>query len=412
MAKIQKERPYYGIWIVAVYCLVLPAIFLFSNPIGLYMLPICEDLGISQGVYSLSRTCVSIICAASYLLYTTLQKRLTLRGMVCMGLLSGAISAFLYSVSVSIFTIFIAAVFNAFINPLASQISMGNLVNNWFVKRNATVMSIIFTCGNLGGFLNAKLVAFWIITFGWRASMRNTMLILLTVMVLAFLVLRDHPSDKGLIPWGADEQKVSKNAPPDVLPGADYSNTRKSKPFYCLMIWAFLTGLLTYPIINIVPSLLSSLGYDTVFSGTALSFISIGSLIFLPLLGVSVDKWGIRPALILFSVFNFLSILGSLTLTPGKPYSALITSLCLGIGNIVFPMLPMFIRELFGYRDYALYSSRANILRMLGTVLGYPLFGFTYDLLKSYNPIFILFTFLSATMLVFGLIASGSKTPL
>ena len=73
---------YYGVWIVIAYCLIVPAIYMFSNPIGLYMLPICDELGISQGVYSLSRTCVSVICALSYLLYVPLQKRCSLRVMI------------------------------------------------------------------------------------------------------------------------------------------------------------------------------------------------------------------------------------------------------------------------------------------------------------------------------------------
>ncbi len=403
MEQKKGGKIYYGVWIVAAYCLIVPAIYMFSNPIGLYMLPICDELGISQGVYSLSRTCVSVICAFSYLLYVPLQKRCSLRVMICLGLLCGAMSAFCYSAATSVAFIFIAAFFNALINPLSNQISMGNLMNNWFVKHNATIMSIIFACGNIGGFFNAKLIAHWISTEGWRGSMRITMLILLSVMVVVFLIIRDHPSQKGLRPYGAEENA---KAAPAELPGAVYKDTLKTVDFWGVMLWACLSGIIVYPVINIVPAYLSELGFDTVFSGTAVSFISIGTLVTLPLVGISVDRWGIRPTIYLSTVSYVLAVVLLLFLAPGNKAMALAATTILGISSVSFPALPMFIKVRFGFRDYSLYSTRANIVRMLGNALGYPLLGFAYDIFGSYRSVFILFILFSLAMLAAGLTAS------
>ena len=72
----------------------------------------------------------------------------------------------------------------------------------------------------------------------------------------------------------------------------------------------------------------------------------------------------------------------------------------------------MFIKEVFGFRDYSQYMSQANIVRMLGTAIGYPLLGFAHDLVNSYNLIFVIFALLSLIMLVSGIIATGKREPL
>ena len=409
-----KTRLHYGFWIVAVYCLIVPCIFLFSNPIGLYMVPICEELGVPQGVYSLSRTFTSVLCAGSYIFYVPLQKRFGVRILICMGIFSGVLSAFFYSTAGNLAMIFLAAAFSAFINPLAHQVSMGNMVNAWFAKRNATILSVIFACGNLGGFFNAKLIAYWISAYGWRNSMRNTMFILISIMVVAFLVLRDSPSAKGLRPWGMEAPAAGpeEGGDPPELPGARFLDTRHHPKYCCLLIWSFLTGIMTYPVINVVPALLSSLGYDTIFSGTAVSLLSVGSLILLPVLGITVDKWGSRSAIVCCEAFYLISIFCFLILGEGQPFIALAANLTLGIANILFPLLPMFIKEVFGFRDYSQYMSQANIVRMLGTAIGYPLLGFAHDLVNSYNLIFVIFALLSLIMLVSGIIATGKREPL
>ena len=51
-----KGRFHYAFAVAAAYCLVIPAIYLFSNPFSMYMVPIVEDLHISRGTYSVSYT--------------------------------------------------------------------------------------------------------------------------------------------------------------------------------------------------------------------------------------------------------------------------------------------------------------------------------------------------------------------
>ena len=139
-----KGRFHYAFAVAAAYCLVIPAIYLFSNPFSMYMVPIVEDLHISRGTYSLHQTIHEIISAIAYFLYVKAQKRFGLRELATMGLLCAALAAVCYAVAHSVPLLFLGGAFSALIWPLSSQVTAGSIVNNWFAKKSATVISVIF----------------------------------------------------------------------------------------------------------------------------------------------------------------------------------------------------------------------------------------------------------------------------
>ena len=193
--------------------------------------------------------------------------------------------------------IFLASAASGFIWPLFSQVSVGNIVNNWFARKGATIISAMFTFSNLCAFFTSKLVASWIENDGWRSSMLYTMWLILAVTILVFLVVRDRPSDKKLQPWGikgkaGEEAREQEDA--SVLPGAEFKSALRSPKLYCAYFWTFITGLIVYPVVYAVPAHLSTVGFDTVFSGDVVGLFSIGSVVFLLPLGWAMDRWGVR----------------------------------------------------------------------------------------------------------------------
>ena len=49
MEQTSNKKFHYAFLVILVYAIALPAVFLFSNAFGLYMVPITEELGISRG---------------------------------------------------------------------------------------------------------------------------------------------------------------------------------------------------------------------------------------------------------------------------------------------------------------------------------------------------------------------------
>ena len=206
---------HYAFLVVIVYAIALPAVFLFSNSFGLYMVPITEELGISHGAYSLTQSFNEIVSGVLYFLYVRIERRFKIRYIITAGAFAGALAALLYAVSGNLPMIFLASAVSGFIWPLFSQVSVGNIVNNWFARKGATIISAMFTFSNLCAFFTSKMVASWIDNAGWRQAMLYTMWLILAVTVLVFLVIRDHPAEKNLKPWGVEHKDGEQEEKPD-----------------------------------------------------------------------------------------------------------------------------------------------------------------------------------------------------
>ena len=311
------------------------------------------------------------------------SKKFKIRYIITAGALSGAIAALLYAISGNLPMIFLASAASGFIWPLFSQVSVGNIVNNWFARKGATIISAMFTFSNLCAFFTSKLVASWIENDGWRSSMLYTMWLILAVTILVFLVIRDRPSDKKLQPWGIkgkSGEEARKQEDASVLPGAEFKSALRSPKLYCAYFWTFITGLIVYPVVYAVPAHLSTVGFDTVFSGDVVGLFSIGSVVFLLPLGWAMDRWACGSA---------PPSAWAATCSP-SPHCSSSRRRCpswgrssgfpWGSGIILFTVLPVFMREVFGFKEYSKFMSYSVVFRTIGSTLGFPLLNFTYDI--------------------------------
>lgn len=414
MKQTSNRKFHYAFLVVIVYAIALPAVFLFSNAFGLYMVPITEELGISHGAYSLTQSFNEIVSGVLYFLYVRIERRFKIRYIITAGAFAGALAALLYAVSGNLPMIFLASAVSGFIWPLFSQVSVGNIVNNWFARKGATIISAMFTFSNLCAFFTSKMVASWIENAGWRSAMLYTMWLILAVTVLVFLVIRDHPSVKNLTPWGVEHKAGEAEAKPDpaTLPGAQFKTSLRSPKLYCAYIWTFITGLIVYPVVYAVPAHLSKVGFDTVFSGDVVGLFSIGSVVFLLPLGWAMDRWGVRVGTTLCVGGYLLSIASLLVITPERSFLGPVIGLAMGVGIILFTVLPVFMRDVFGFKEYSKFMSYSVVFRTIGSTLGFPLLNFTYDKVGSYNTVFAIFGGLSVILLILGVVATGKKNPL
>ena len=350
-------------------------------------------------------------------MYVRMQKKFGLRELATMGLLCAALSAICYSMSHGLPLLFLGGAFSALIWPLSSQVTAGSIVNNWFAKKSATVISVIFGCGNIAGFFNAKIIAYWIEHYGWRRSMMFTMIIMLVVAVIAYCVIRSHPSEKGLRAWGAPPNGEGSDLEvedddPSLLPGADFKQSMKSIKLYSAYAWCFITGIIVYPVVGIFSAHLTDIGLDAATISNAVGIMSIGSLVLLVPLGQVIDRFGIRPATIACVISYLGTIALLLTVTPATSFMATVAGVLMGAAILLFTILPLFMKEVFGFKEFAKFMSYSVIFRTIGNAIGSPMLNFVYDHTGSYQIVLILFAGISLLLLIFGTIATSKKNPL
>ncbi|MER5204957.1 MFS transporter [Streptomyces sp. NPDC002825] len=85
------------------------------------------------------------------------------------------------------------------------------VTNRWFVARRGLVTGILTAAGASGQLIFLPLLSWLVEHHGWRPAAVTVALAALAVVPFVWLLLRDHPADVGLAPYGGE--RVPKPAP-------------------------------------------------------------------------------------------------------------------------------------------------------------------------------------------------------
>ncbi|MBD5357069.1 MAG: MFS transporter [Bacteroides sp.] len=130
-------------------------------------------------------------------------------------------------------------------------LSYPTLVNRWFQTKMGLMIGICCAASGIGGMLFNPMAG-WIITnYGWRwGYMSFGIIILVIVTPLLALLLRNHPADKGLLPYGAEPSEIGSAKNIDKIDGNQkaltndsgikFSNAVKMPVFYVVILFAFM----------------------------------------------------------------------------------------------------------------------------------------------------------------------------
>ncbi|WP_330175214.1 MFS transporter [Streptomyces sp. NBC_01498] len=79
------------------------------------------------------------------------------------------------------------------------------VTNRWFVARRGLVTGILTAAGASGQLVFLPLLSWLVTNHGWRPASVTVAMSALVVVPFVWLLLRDHPADVGLAPYGTDE---------------------------------------------------------------------------------------------------------------------------------------------------------------------------------------------------------------
>ncbi|MGE3540562.1 MAG: MFS transporter [Candidatus Tectimicrobiota bacterium] len=208
-----ERRIFYGWWIVAIGC-IQDAVKggLFNTGFSLYFLPVLNELHLSRASTSLPFSLAKLEAALAGPLVGYLIDRFDIRVMMVLGTLSAGLGFVLLAMTHSYVTFLLVFVgllgmgFQAGFN----QASLA-AVNNWFRLKRSLAMSILQTGQAIGGVVFFPLVAWAVLTLGWRtaALLSGGLVFLLTPLVL---LVRRSPESMGLLPDGEQQPAASRHS--------------------------------------------------------------------------------------------------------------------------------------------------------------------------------------------------------
>jgi MFS family permease len=263
------------------------------------------------------------------------------------------------------------------------------VANTWFIRKRALAMS--FTSGSiaLGGTLITPVLAYGVLTWGWRpAALGAGVIFLLGGLPLGFLIHRS-PESMGLAPDGAtmipsggipnDESRLKSAAPELQL---SIRETLRMHQFWLLTLaTTFRVICSSAVLVHFVPILVWK-GFNQQQAAFYLGFLAFfGMPIHLPIgwIGDRVSKPRLMASCMMIASASFL-----LLFFGTKKWQLWIALASLTVLEGLFPLTWATVGDFFGRNHFARVRGSMSFLYTWGSVLGPVMAGAIYDRTQSY----------------------------
>ena len=410
--KKAPKKFFYG-WIIVLCCTLLMAVGtgIFVNCVGIFVKPVCEDLGFERGTFTLYTTITSVLSMLAMLVFGELyrKKPRRIRLYIAIGGLTGCLVFFGYSLSSKLWHFYtLSAIYGCVATTLAG-ISVTTLVNNWFVDKRGLATGLAFAGSGVSAAVMTPVLTTVVTDYGWRMGYRTMSLVSFIILIPAMLLIRLEPSDKGLLPYGVTphpSEEDKRSIPVIEQTGLTRAQAVKTSSFYFQSIGIFCLSLAGMGISNHAISYFTDIGYSPLTASTAMSLvmtIMIGAKI---LLGAVFDKIGSVRSAILTGLCMIASTL-SIRFAGAGAFMPYVFSVCFGFGYSTLTVpYSYLIGQNFGTREFSSIYSLICTLGSLGGGIAATLTGMLYDRLGSYYPVWTIYFVLACLALTFLFLAS------
>ena len=391
---------YYGWFIVAAAVFIAMVGVAPISGFGVFVIPMSEDFGWSRSTISLAGTVAAIAGGCSQPVLGRVFDIVGGRKLILTGLTVFAASNILLMFTNHIsYLIIVFGVLMAVAGSAGTMNTVGALVSKWFHRRRATAIALMSAGGSLGGLVLVPFIAFVMPIVGWR----NTWLILGSIILflalpLAFLIIKNDPSEGGKLPDG-DDNTAGDLIGTKVLRGpleVDYwLHACKSLPLWQICGGYFVCGATTTMMsIHYVPYAIEE-GFSPSTAATAFAVLSAVTLIGALGAGFLGDRLGYKN-LLAFAYGTRGIGYAVLVMFPGLwgLYGfAIIGGLSF---NATVPLTTALIAEVYGLRNIGTLIGINFMAHQMGGAISVQFAGIMRDVTGEYTIPFAIAGFLLA----------------
>lgn len=364
---------------------------------GIFITPVTQYFGVPKVSFSLVFSVICLTMMVALPITGRLLKKYNMRTILTIDTLLCGLAYGAMGLVQAVWQLYICGVVIGIGLPGLIFLAVPTLIGNWFSKRVGFFTGLCFAFTGIGGALfnpiGSTLIASG--SDGWRMCyFIFAAIILVCTLPFTFFVVRDKPSDLGLLPMGSGEKNVEASASTDtgtVTEGAHAqsslddgisAHTALRMPSF-FMIGAFYALItLNQQISQFFPS------YAATFSATAPEIAAAGGLIAgAVMVGQAVGKVALgalndtseRIACfvgVLCGVVGLVLLWLKITALPIMLLGAALFGVVYAMTTVETPIL---VRAVFGNKDYTIIYSRIAIVSSLMSAIALVVWSLIVD---------------------------------
>lgn len=374
-------------WVICAAALLLMIcnMGLCSNILTVY-LPLIEATGISgsQGSAILSIRC--IFSFLSIFFVSRFYEKLSFRTGIAVSFAIGALSSLVFSFgSGKPAVCFAAAALAGICYGLGATIPASILIKNWFREKRGLALGIASSGTGICTVIFSPLIADLVEKQSLRSAFLFQMVFMLISGTVAFLLIREKPSDMGLAPLGVGEEEKTSDRE------ARQVSLRKS--MIALLLFAMLLlGGAGQSFSGHMSILMTSCSYPVKLASEAVSVFGFALMVSKLLFGTVADTLGTKRATVLFCAVFLLGCVPVIWMDGKNVLLCYLFAGLLGTGAAVFNVgVPLWVSDLSSSDCYEETLRRFQLFYSLGGIIFTALPGFIADRTGEYKSSYLLF---------------------
>ena len=386
-----RPRVFYGWWVVAALCAIM---FLSAGPafyaMGVFVVPFQDEFGWSRGQISVALSLAALISGLFGPVTGVLVGRVGARRLMGVGGVMMGVSLGLLGLTRSLAYFYAMFMVMAAWRSAIMIVPVGAVVANWFDRRRGLALGLTTAGIGLGGLVFAPLAALLIDAVGWQATFFIEGGLIVAVMApLAMFVIRQHPSEMGLLPDDAEEVIARRTGEGAAGDGWSLGEALRTPTFFVVSAaFSLAFATLGAVLIHVVP-FLEDQGFSSAKAGLILGCVSGIGVVGKIASGYLADRVSPRP--VTAGVFLMQAVgLAVLLQSGGSVLGVVVFALVFGYSmGAVVALQPMMAVHCFGMASIATILGAMVAVTSAFNALGPITAGLVYDATGAYSIIFI-----------------------
>ena len=404
---------FFGWWVLLA-CMsiqVLVASFTMQS-FGTYMAVLREEFGWSatalSAAFAIQQAAGGFLGPAVGWLIQRIGSRLVIR----IGLILFAAGLVLMSTVSSLPGLYGSVVVVALGASLAGFLPLNTVAVQWFSRWRSTALALMQTGISLSG-LAVPLVAWALVTYGWRPTIVFTAALVLLVGFPLTFAIGNRPEDYGLLPDGGPSKRLGKQQITPPKPDRDFSakEALKTRAFWFISFGHSLALTAVFAVLaHLVIYLNVERGFSLQLAGLMVTVMTTASIVGQLAGGFLGDRFN-KQYLATGAMFGHAT--GLLILAFGSSLSAVLAfALVHGLAwGVRGPIMSSIRADYFGRTHYGQIMGYSQVIVTLGIVGGPLLVGYLADRLGSYQNGFVALAIAAGVGSLFFMFANSPRLP-